>query len=79
MTHKIKQVKSPVVKFTLQDMQRKFPDDKACLTWRLHHQYPNGITCPKCSVVDAKYHCVASNKTFSCQWCGHQETASAVF
>ena len=72
MARKNKQVKSPMVKFTLQDMQRKYPDDKACLTWLFNYQHPNGITCPKCGVVGAKYHYIAGNKTFSCQWCGHQ-------
>lgn len=59
-------------KFTLQDMQKKYPDDKACLEWLFHHQYPDGITCEKCGVVNAKYYYIASRKSFSCQWCGHQ-------
>lgn len=58
-------------KFTLQDMQEKYPDDKTCLEWLFRHQYPDGITCEKCGVIDAKYHYIASRKSFSCQWCGH--------
>lgn len=72
-----KQIKSPMVKYTLSDMQRKYPDDKACLEWLFRHQYPNGITCEKCGVVNAKYHYVASRKTFSCQWCGFQISPAA--
>jgi transposase len=67
-----KQVKSPMVKFTLQDMQKKYPDEKACLEWLFNYQHPNGITCPKCGVINAKYYYVASHKVMSCQWCGHQ-------
>jgi transposase len=70
-TRKNKQVKSPMVKFSLAQMQTKYPDDKACLEWLFKYQHPNGITCEKCGVVDAKYHYVASRKSFSCQWCGH--------
>jgi transposase-like protein len=66
-----KQPKSPMKKFTLADMQRKYPDDKACLEWLFNHQYPDGITCEKCGVIKAKYHYIAGRKGFSCQWCGH--------
>lgn len=72
-----KQIKSPMVKYTLADMQRKYPDDKACLEWLFHYRYPNGITCQKCGVINAKYHYVANRKTFSCQWCGFQVSPAA--
>lgn len=67
-----KQQKSPMQKYTLQDMQREFPDDKACMEWLFQYRYPNGITCPKCGVVNAKYHYSAPRKCFACQWCGNQ-------
>lgn len=59
-------------RYTLQDMEREFPDEKACMIYLFHKRYPNGITCPKCGVVNAKYHYVATRKRFVCQWCGHQ-------
>lgn len=71
-TQQPKQTKSPMKKFTLADMQQKYPDDQACLEWLFNHQHPEGITCEKCGVVNAKYHYIASRKSFSCQWCGHQ-------
>ncbi len=58
-------------------MQRKYPNDEACLTWLFNSRYPDGITCQKCGVIGAKYHYVASRKTFSCQWCGHQVSPAA--
>lgn len=66
-----KQLKSPMIKYTLIDMQREFPDDKACLEWLFDYQHPNGLTCEKCGVVNAKFHYISSKKSFSCQWCGH--------
>jgi transposase len=71
------QVKSPMATFTLEDMQRKYPDDKTCLEWLFAQQYPDGITCPKCGVVNAKYHYIASRKTLSCQWCGNHVSPTA--
>jgi len=66
-----------MVKFTLQDMQRKYSDEKACLEWLFNYQHPNGITCPKCGVIKANYYYVASHKVMSCQWCGHQVSPAA--
>lgn len=66
-----KQVKSPMQKYTLLDMQREFPDDKTCVEWLFNYQHPNGLTCEKCGVVNSKFHYVAQKKSFSCQWCGH--------
>jgi len=72
-----KQTKSPMINYTLQDMQREFPDDKACMDYLLNRRYPNGITCHKCGVVNAKHHYVVSHKSYSCQWCGNHITPLA--
>lgn len=77
MTRETKQTKSPMKRFTLADMQQKYPDDKSCLEWLFRYRYSNGLTCPKCGVIDAKYHYIANRKTFSCQWCGHQVSPAA--
>lgn len=68
-------------KYTLRDMQRDFPDDKACLDWLLNYRYPNGITCTNCGVKNAKHHFIASRKSYSCQECGHHvhPTANTIF
>lgn len=67
--------------YTLQDMQRDFPDDKACLDWLLNYRYPNGITCTSCGTINAKHHYIASRKSYSCQVCGHHvhPTAGTIF
>lgn len=67
--------------YTLKDMQRDFPDDKACLDWLLNYRYPNGITCANCDRENAKYHYIASRKSYSCQACGHHlhPTANTIF
>ena len=72
MTRKIKQVKSLMKRYTLHDMECEFPDDRACMLYLFAKRYPDGLTCPKCGVVDAKYHYFAPRKCFACQWCGHQ-------
>ena len=76
-----KQIKSPMQKYTLIDMQRDYPDERACMERPFRHHYPNGITCPKCGVVDARYHYIPNRKRFACQWCGHQvfPTAGTIF
>lgn len=68
-------------KYTLKDMQKEFPDDKACLDWLLNYRYPNGINCKSCGVINAKHHYIASRKSYSCQECGHHvhPTADTIF
>lgn len=81
MARKIKQVKSPMERYTLLDMQRDYPDEKACMERLFRHHYPNGITCAGCGVINAKYHYIPTRKRFACQWCGHQvfPTAGTIF
>lgn len=59
-------------RYTLHDMEREFPDDKACMVYLFDKRYPDGLTCPKCGVKHAKYHFSAQRKCFACQWCGNQ-------
>lgn len=68
-------------KYTLKNMQRDFPDDKACLDWLLNYRYPNGISCKNCGVVNAKHYFIVSRKSYSCQECGHHvhPTAGTIF
>ena len=76
-----KQIKSPMKRYSLKDMQREFPDDKTCLDWLLNKRYPNGITCKNCGVINAKHHFIVSRKSYSCQECGHHvhPTAGTIF
>ena len=64
-----KQEKSPMIKFSIMDFMKQFPDETTCLEWLKDYRYPNGITCPKCESV-TKHHLVSSRKSYSCQECG---------
>lgn len=63
--------KSPMEKYTLKDMQKKFPDDDACLEWLRKFLYPEIIECESCK-KNAKYYRVAKRKLYECEHCGHQ-------
>lgn len=56
--------------YSLQDMQKEFPDDKTCLDWLIQQRYPNGILCKRCNKI-TKHHFIESRKSYSCQECGH--------
>ncbi len=32
-------------KYTINDFNRQFPNEHACLEWLKNYLYPNGITC----------------------------------
>lgn len=48
----------------------QFPTDKACLELLFNVRFGQGHICPKCE-REAKWYPLASEKAFSCQWCGH--------
>jgi transposase-like protein len=57
-------------KYTIQDFERDFPDDNACLEWLKDYLYPQGIECNLCGMV-TKHHRVRSRPSYSCDRCGH--------
>jgi transposase len=67
--------------YTLQDMQRDFPDEATCLHWLFTDRFSEDFTCPKCGMYNAKYHRMVSRKSYSCQNCGHHlhPTADTIF
>src|SRR5918912_1138890 len=67
-------------KYTLQDFEKQFPDDDACLEWLKNYLYPNGIYCATCQKV-TKHHKVASRRSYSCDYCGHHvhPTADTIY
>lgn len=75
-----KQVKSPMKKYTLQDMQQRFPDEDACLDYLRHKLYPEKIYCPNCQ-KPTKHHRITTRKVYGCDFCGHQisPTAGTIF
>lgn len=67
-------------RYTLQDFERQFPDDAACLEWLKGYLWPEGIPCPKCQRV-TKHHRIASRRSYSCDRCGHHvhPTAGTIY
>jgi len=49
---------------------QQFPTDEACLEHLFNVRFGQGHECPKCK-REAKWYPLASEKAFSCQWCGH--------
>lgn len=55
---------------TVREFFKLFPDDDACLAHLFDVRFGQGHECFKCKRA-AKWYRVASEKAFSCQWCGH--------
>lgn len=72
--------KSPMQKYTLKDMQERFPDDDACLDWLRYKLYPEKIFCVNCR-KPTKHHRISGRKVYGCDYCGHQisPTAGTIF
>lgn len=61
---------SRLMKYTLKDLQRDFPDEDACLQWLVDWMHPQGITCKNCHKV-TKHHKLKSRRSYSCDVCGN--------
>lgn len=72
--------KPKMTKYTKNDFDCQFPDDKTCLEWLKNRLYPDGITCKNCGVV-TKHHRVAGRPSYSCDRCGNHvhPTADTIF
>lgn len=68
------------MRYTIRDLQRDFPDDKACLAWLVDYLYPEGIHCTKCGKV-TPHHAMKTRRSYSCELCGHHvhPTADTIF
>lgn len=55
---------------TLRDFLAQFPDDDACLDHLMKTRFGETTSCPKCGKA-SKFSRLASEKAYSCQWCGH--------
>ena len=49
---------------------KTYPDDESCLAHLFDVRFGQGHKCPKCE-REAKWYPLASEKAYSCQWCGH--------
>jgi len=67
-------------RYTIEDFNRDYPDEQACLERLRSRRYPDGSPCEKCGRA-TKYHRDAGRKSYSCQWCGHHvhPTARTIF
>jgi transposase-like protein len=72
--------KPNMLPFTIQDFERMFPNDAACLEWLRNYLYPDGVYCIKCARV-TKHHRMQSRPSYSCDSCGHHvhPTAGTIF
>jgi transposase len=67
-------------RYTINDFNRDYPDDAACLERLRQRRYPDGSACEKCGRA-TKYYRDAGRQSYSCQWCGHHvhPTAGTIF
>jgi len=67
-------------KFTKNDLDKRFPNDDACLEWIKNHRWPDGIECPNCQRV-TKHHKVTNRPCYACDYCGNHvyPTAGTIF
>lgn len=55
---------------TIQDFNRRFPTDEACLDHLMVTRYGAALDCPKCG-KRGKFHRIRKIPAYECQWCGH--------
>jgi transposase len=58
-------------KFTIQDFNKKYPDDDACLDAIFQARYGKVTTCPNCG-KETKFYRIQDRKCYCCSFCGHQ-------
>lgn len=75
-----KQDKSPMLRYTVKNLQARFPNDEACLEWLKDQRWPDGIHCESCGRI-TKHHLIKERKCYSCQECGTHThpTADTIF
>jgi len=60
------------LRYTINDFNREFPDDEACLEHLKEQRFPGGITyCEKCQ-QDRKHYKITGRPVYSCDHCGTQ-------
>jgi transposase len=58
------------LRYSVQDFNREFPDDDACLMYIFEQRWPGGIAhCEKCE-KETKHHRVTGRTAFACDRCG---------
>lgn len=60
------------LRFTINDFNKRFPDDDACLEELKESRYPNGVAhCVTCK-QDRKHYRIAGRPVYGCAYCGNQ-------
>lgn len=59
------------MRFTIQDFQKRFPDDDSCLEELMQLRYGEVSACLECH-RETKFHRVRGRRCYECQWCGFQ-------
>jgi transposase-like protein len=68
---KVKQSIPKALRYNVQDFNKEFPNDDACLEYVKEQRYPGGVTqCAKCS-VERKHYRVNGRTAYACDHCGH--------
>ena len=58
------------LRYTINDFNRQFPDDDACLEHLKEQRFPKGVAlCEKCE-KDRKHHRVSGRPAYACDYCG---------
>jgi transposase-like protein len=67
-------------RYTIQQFERDFSDDPACLEWLRNSLYPEGIFCKICRKI-TRHHRIKTRHSYSCDRCGHHvhPTAGTIF
>ena len=67
-------------KYTIEQFNKHFLNDDACLEWLRHKLYPNKIYCQTCN-KPTKHYRITGRKVYGCDLCGHQisPTAGTIF
>lgn len=67
---KVRQSIPPELRFTIEQFNRMFPDDNACLDWLMAQRYPGyRAHCEYCK-VERRFYRVSKRKVYSCDHCG---------
>ena len=57
--------------FTINNFNKFYPDDSACLQQVYNNRYSNLKSCPQCN-KQPKFHKIKSRKCYKCQYCGYE-------
>lgn len=60
------------MRYTIAQFNKDFPNDDVCLDAVFQNRYGDVKDCPRCGVVDTKFHRVTGRKCYACQYCGYQ-------